>query len=74
MPRYFFHVRSPQGLEMDQQGLDFDTVEEAVADARKAGAEILLDEAVEEVRSRSDAEFEIVDATGKVVARVPFGG
>jgi hypothetical protein len=74
MPRYYFHVRSPLGLETDRQGLEFESVEEAVADARRAGAEILLDDAVEETRSRSTSEFEIVDASGNVVARVPFTG
>lgn len=74
MPRYYFHVRSPLGLEQDRQGLEFESVEDAVADARRAGAEILLDNAVEEKRSRSTSEFEIVDACGNVVARVPFSG
>ena len=45
MPLYYFHVRSPSGLEMDRHGLEFDSIEQAVADARRAGAEILLDEA-----------------------------
>jgi predicted peroxiredoxin len=74
MPRYYFHVRSGTGLEMDQHGLEFDSLDEAIADARKAGAEMLLDQAVEETRSRSQAVFEIVDASGNVVARVPFSG
>jgi hypothetical protein len=76
MPRYFFHVRSPSGLEVDPQGLEFSSLDEAIADARKAGAEILLDRAVEETRlhGRSVSTFEIVDAAGEVVAKVPFGG
>ncbi len=74
MPRYFFHVRSAAGVEIDRQGLEFDGVEAAVADARKAGAEMLLDEAVAETPSRSDSVFEIADASGKVVAKVPFSG
>jgi hypothetical protein len=74
MPRYYFHVRSAAGVELDPQGLEFDTVEEAIADARKAGAEILLDRAVEEKAPRPASEFEIVDVSGRVVARVPFSG
>ena len=74
MPRYFFNVRSPSGLEMDPQGLEFPTLDEAIADARKAGAEILLDRAVEESERRSQATFEIVDDSGQVVAKVPFSG
>ena len=74
MPRYFFNVRSPSGLERDPQGLEFPTLDEAIADARKAGAEILLDRAVEESEKRSSATFEIVDDSGQVVAKVPFSG
>ena len=74
MPRYFFNVRSPSGLETDQQGLDFPNLDEAIADARKAGAEILLDRAVEESHTHSQSTFEIVDASGQVVAKVPFAG
>jgi predicted peroxiredoxin len=76
MPRYYFHVRSNAGLEMDRQGLEFESIDDAIADARRAGAEMLLDEAVAEVRRLVPAqpEFEIADASGRVVARVPFTG
>lgn len=74
MPLFYFHVRSTAGLEKDHQGLEFDSLDEAVADARRAGAEMLLDEAVEETRRRTDSTFEITDVSGKVIARVPFSG
>ncbi len=72
MPRFFFHIRSPSGLEQDPQGLEFETLDDAIADARQAGAEILLDEAVEEARGQRHSSFEIVDDTGQVVAKVPI--
>ena len=74
MPKYYFHVRSPSGLETDPHGLEFPSLDEAIADARKAGAEILLDRAVEDSQKHSQATFEIVDASGQVVAKVPFTG
>ena len=75
MPQYFFNVRSPSGLETDPQGLEFPSLDDAIADARKAGAEILLDRAVEESQKHAQATFEIVDAaSGQVVAKVPFSG
>ncbi|MEO8421916.1 MAG: hypothetical protein ABI457_12050 [Hyphomicrobium sp.] len=74
MPKFYFNVRSASGLETDPQGLEFPSLDEAIADARKAGAEILLDRAVEESQKRSQATFEIVDASGQVVAKVPFSG
>ena len=74
MPKYFFNVRSASGLETDLQGLEFSSLDDAIADARKAGAEILLDRAVEESGKRSQATFEIVDTSGQIVAKVPFSG
>ena len=59
---------------MDRLGVEFKSIDEAIADARKAGAEMLLDQAMQEVRIRSQAEFEITDAAGEVIARVPFSG
>jgi hypothetical protein len=74
MPRFYFNVRSPSGLETDNQGVEFANIDDAIVDARKAAAEMLLDQVMEETRGRhSDTAFEIVDASGQVVARVPFG-
>lgn len=74
MPLFYFHVRSTAGLEKDQQGLEFDSLDEAIADARRAGAEMLLDKAVEESPAPTESAFEITDVSGKVIARVPFSG
>jgi len=74
MPRYYFHVRSASGVEMDRQGLEFDSLDDAIADARQAGAELLLDEAMDETHRSGRSAFEIADASGRVVAKVPIGG
>ncbi len=74
MPRFYFHVRSPSGLEKDPQGLEFANLDEAIADARQAGAEMLLDQAVEESKSSAQSIFEITDVSGQVVAKVRFSG
>ncbi|HWK34593.1 MAG TPA: hypothetical protein VNR51_13050 [Hyphomicrobium sp.] len=73
MPRYYFHVRSASGVEMDRLGLEFDTLDEAIADARQAGAELLLDEAVDDQHRPTRSTFEIADASGRVLAKVPIG-
>ncbi len=73
MPRYYFHVRSASGVEIDRLGLEFDTLDEAIADARQAGAELLLDEAVDEQHPPTRSTFEIADASGRVLAKVPIG-
>ena len=71
MPRFYFHMRSGPMVEPDLEGLEFGSLEEAIEDARQAGAEIIEDEAVEK-KQDSCRCFEITDDTGRVVATVPL--
>lgn len=41
MPRFYFHIRDGDLLEIDPDGLEFATLEYAVLDARKAAREML---------------------------------
>lgn len=71
MTRYFFHIRSRTERIEDPEGGDFDTLEAALAEARLAAREIMA----EDVRRGQVAEtrvFEIADARGRLVARLPF--
>ena len=72
MPLYFFHVRSAAGLEADDLGVYFGGLAEAIADARKARAEMMVDEAIEMKRLDGSGIIEIADETGQVLATVPF--
>ncbi len=65
MPRYFFHVHLGETVERDTMGLEFPTLDDAIADAKRARAEIMLEDALDELW------LEIMDQSGKVVAMVP---
>ena len=71
MPRYFSHLHTEAGIEKDPTGLEFPSLEAAVADAQEARREYLRDEGVEIARVRRQCRFEITDQSGRVVATVP---
>jgi uncharacterized protein DUF6894 len=72
MPRYFFNVRSKAGFEADEVGVEFDTLEEAIADARRARTEMVVDEVLGQQTRPTDGWFEISDEAGQVIATVPL--
>lgn len=47
MPRYFLHLYTESKIEPDLVGVEFPSLEAAVADARQARTEYLRDEGVE---------------------------
>ncbi len=71
MPRYFFHIQGPSGRITDDTGIEFASLEEAVADARRARGEMLADAAMEKP-SPSTRSFEITDFSGRVLATIPL--
>ncbi|KQT02813.1 hypothetical protein ASG42_25285 [Rhizobium sp. Leaf391] len=69
MPLFFFHLRRSEGYEADDEGVTFDTLEEAREDAVSSLREIVADE----LRSGGPADLtsmEITDNHGEVVAVV----
>src|SRR5215469_3686204 len=73
MPRFFFHIRSPAGLERDDLGVDLRDIEVAHLEARRAMAGISAD-LVQEGRDPAEHYFEITDGRGRTVMEVPFVG
>ena len=71
MPRFYFHIRDGDLLEIDPDGQEFATLEYAVLDARKAAREMLAEKllANEHVNGQ---RFEITDETGTIVETVTF--
>jgi hypothetical protein len=72
MPRFFFHVRSgDQTLSQDELGLDYPDAETACREAVRAARGL---EEVFAARKENPGDFalEIEDASGEVVARLPF--
>jgi hypothetical protein len=71
MPRFFFNILNNGRLQVDQEGVDFATIDEAVEEARIAAREILS----EKVLSGDEIDgqrFEITTEDGTIVEVVPF--
>jgi hypothetical protein len=71
MPRYFFHLHTESRIDPDVIGVEFRSLEVAVADARRARIEYMRDEGIENDRLRRRCRFEITDERSQVVATVP---
>jgi hypothetical protein len=72
MPRFYFHIRSDDGVELDREGVEFDSLDAAIEDAKVAGREIIGDEASDGNLKTAKSVFQIADESGQVVAVVPF--
>lgn len=71
MPRFFFHIREGDKLDVDPEGTEFPSPEDAVADARKAAREMLAELLL--AGERLDGQhFEITSEDGNVVDVVSF--
>lgn len=71
MPRFFFNILKDRRLQLDPEGGDFETIGEAVEEARIAAREILS----EKVLSGDEIDgqrFEITTEDGTIVEVVPF--
>jgi hypothetical protein len=71
MPWFHFHLRTPTGLERDDTGLEFASVEAAYLEVWHTIPEISADLA----RTKADLGqyvFEITDASGRLLMEVPF--
>ena len=53
MPRYYFHVRDSSSRELDDTGIEFESLDDAIDDARRARGEMLADAALEGVADGS---------------------
>ena len=71
MPRFYFHLRSPEGLAKDEEGSDYRNLRAAARDGRYTKERYMKD-AEEEGRDDSECNFEITDANGSILMRVPF--
>jgi hypothetical protein len=71
MPRYFFHLHTESGIDPDVVGVEYRSLEAAVADARQARIEYIRDEGIEVDRLRRRCRFEITDECRRFVATVP---
>ena len=71
MPRYFFHLHTEFRIQPDFVGVEYCSLEAAVADARQARTEFMRDEGIEGGRQQRRCRFEITDESTRYVATVP---
>lgn len=71
MPRYFFHIRSPDTFLEDEVGVDLRDLDQVRAEARQ-GARDIMAEDLRAGRTIDHQRFEICDADGVVVLGLVF--
>ena len=71
MTQFFFHIRDESRLIEDGKGLDLPDLDSALAEALSAARKILA-RFPESGRTLEDKEFEICDASGRVLADFPL--
>jgi hypothetical protein len=71
MPRYYFHVKEPDGTINDDEGIDFDTFDEVKKEAAQAAREV-VSELVQSGKEIGDKTFVVEDETGETVLTYPF--
>jgi hypothetical protein len=69
--RYFFHIRSNDGDEPDDEGLEFESLDIAVNEAEKTAREMVAERVMHDERI-DGTRFEISDEQGNVLATLPF--
>lgn len=71
MPKFFFHIRDGETLEVDPEGVEFPTLERAVLDAQAAAREMLAERLLAGERLNGQ-RLEIADETGTILQVVTF--
>ena len=71
MPKYFFHLHTENSTEPTGVGVEFPTLDAAVADAQRARCEYLRDEGIDDPREERRCRFEIRDHEGRAITIVP---
>jgi hypothetical protein len=71
MPRFYFHVRRGAILEVDNEGVEFPTLEEARQEAIRAAREIIADQLIKG-DVEAEQSFEITSEAGVLLHQVPF--
>lgn len=69
--KFYFHVRSHDGHDIDEEGIDLPSIDSARDEARKAAREMVA-ELVLRAESIDGMRFEIADQDGSVLATIPF--
>ena len=71
MPRYFFHVRDPDGFSLDTEGTVLADDDRACAEATLAAREMLAEKIMRN-EIVDGAVFEVVRGDGVVIGKIPL--
>lgn len=71
MPVFHFHLRTAEGLERDEEGIEFQDLEAAYLDMCD-GLPRMVSDLVEEGHDPGRCTFEITDAFGRMLMEVPL--
>ena len=71
MPKYFFYLHTENSIDPVGVGVEFPSLDAAVADAQRARREYLRDERIDDPREERRCRFEITDQDGMIVTMVP---
>jgi len=71
MNRFFFHLCGPAGVSTDDEGVAFETLEDAYLDLWQAAVEMSVD-ALRQHRDVSRDRFELWDEHGRFLLDLPF--
>ena len=71
MPRYFFHLTTPNGTDLDDTGIEWPDPNFAYLEACKAIPNTVL-EIIKDGGDPANFAFEIVDQTGNVLWHIPL--
>lgn len=71
MPKFFFNIRRGGFLEVDDDGLELPSIDEAVQEATLAARDILTDKLVRGYFEDEEC-IEVTAQDGVVLGRVPF--
>jgi uncharacterized protein DUF6894 len=66
MPRYFFDIRDSKGMHRDETGVELSDLETAIAEGRRALAEM----GIEEMGTGADDQLELLIRDGDGEARL----
>ncbi|MCV3739294.1 hypothetical protein OCK02_24295 [Rhizobium sp. TRM96647] len=69
MSRYYFHVRTTDGVETDHEGIEFEDVQAAEVDARASLFEMMADD-LAAGRKTKFLSIEIADGLGTLIVVV----
>ena len=71
MPKFFFHVKDPAGMTLDEEGIELENLDQ-VREEALGGARDILSDLVKSGKQLNGRTFVIADEAGETVMTIPF--